>query len=95
MAQAAATAARNLSEKLEQGPVDHDIEVRAKWCETDELQRNPETLRQLNEDFSEREVEAGTGVHRLQHGATVTQRTYQKSFLWAYRSPKGTVIISK
>lgn len=90
---------KEFNRKLEPGPVDHDIDARAKVCENGRVAADPETLRQLNEDFSEREVEAGTGVHRsrirmLRHGGTVTQRTYQQieSFLRTYRSPKATVI---
>jgi hypothetical protein len=43
---------------------------------------DPETLRQL-EDFTERQIANGTGLHRkpirlFKHGKTVTPRTYQR-----------------
>src|SRR5215472_10032549 len=47
-----------------------------------EVAADPETLTLLRQ-YSEREIEAGTGVHRsrirlLRHGGTVTRKTYEK-----------------
>jgi len=68
--------------KLEQGPVDHEIDYKCKVYENGRVAADPETLRQLA-GFSEREIANGTGLHRkpirlFRHGGTVTRRTYQK-----------------
>ena len=73
---------KEIKRKLEQGPVDHEIDYKCKVYENGRVGANPETLRQL-EGFSEREIANGTGLHgkpiRLcRHGETVTRRTYQK-----------------
>lgn len=67
---------KEFKRKLEQGPVDHDIDVKVKICGSGRVAADPEVLGLL-EDFSEREIEDGTGVHRsrvrlLRHGGTVT-----------------------
>jgi hypothetical protein len=68
--------------KLEQGPVDHELDVRCKVYENGWVAAGPETLRQLAQ-FSERQISEGTGMHRkpirvLRHSGTITRRTYQK-----------------
>jgi len=73
---------KEFKRKLEQGPVDHEIDYKCKVYENGRVAANPETLRQL-EGFSEREIANGTGLHRkpirlFKHGGTVTRRTYQK-----------------
>jgi hypothetical protein len=80
---------KEFKRKLEQGPVDHEIEFKCKVYENGRVAADPETLRQLSR-FSEREISNATGLHRkpirlFRHGATVTRRTYQKiaSFLQA------------
>jgi hypothetical protein len=73
---------KEMRRKLEQGPVDHEIDYKCKVYENGRVAADPETLRQL-EEFSEREIANGTGLHRkpiriFRHGRTVTRRTYQK-----------------
>jgi hypothetical protein len=73
---------KEIKRKLEQGPVDHDLDFKCKVYENGRVAGNPETLRQL-EGFSEREIANGTGLHRkpirlFKHGGTVTRRTYQR-----------------
>jgi hypothetical protein len=70
---------KEVKRKLEQGPVDHEIDYRCKVYESGRVAADPETLRQL-EGFSEREIANGTGLHRkpirrFRHGETVTRRT--------------------
>ncbi len=80
---------KEFKRKLEQGPVDHDTDAKVKVYEGGRVAADPELLRLL-EDFSEREIADGAGVHRsrvrlLRHGGTVTPRISQKimSFLKA------------
>ncbi len=73
---------KEFKRKLEQGPVDHDIDVKCKVYENGRVAADPETLRQLA-TLSEREISDATGVHRttirlFRHGGTVTPRTYQR-----------------
>jgi hypothetical protein len=73
---------KEVKRKLEQGPVDHDLDFKCKVYENGRVAAGPEMLRQL-EGFSEREIARGTGLHRkpirlFRHGGTVTRRTYQK-----------------
>jgi hypothetical protein len=73
---------KEFKRKLEQGPVDHAIDVKVKVYEKGRVAADPEMLRRL-EDFSEREIADGAGVHRsrvrlLRHGGTMTHRTYQQ-----------------
>ena len=63
--------------KLEQGPLDHELDVRCKVYENGRVAADPETLGLLKQ-FSEREAPRATGLHRkpirlLRHGGTVTQ----------------------
>ena len=71
---------KEVKRKLEQGPVDHEMDSRVKLYESGRVTADPEMLRRLR-DFSEREIADATGVHRsrvrlLRHGGSVTQRTY-------------------
>lgn len=73
---------KEIKRKLEQGPVDHDIDYKCKVYENGRVAADPETQRQLA-GFSEREIARGTGLHRkpirlLRHGGTVTRRTCEK-----------------
>jgi hypothetical protein len=73
---------KEFKRKLEQGPVDHDLDYKCKVYANGRVAADQETLRQLAE-FSEREIARGTGLHRkpirlFRHGRTVTQRTYRK-----------------
>src|SRR5262249_25484432 len=66
--------------KLEQGPVDHEIEFKCKVYENGRVAANPETLRQLTR-FSERQIRKGTGVRRdtirlIRHGKAVKRSIY-------------------
>lgn len=68
--------------KLEQGPVDHELDFKCKVYENGRVAADPEMLQQLA-GFSEREIANGTGLHRkpiraFRHGGTVTRRTYEK-----------------
>jgi len=63
-------------------PVDHVLDVRCKVYENGRVAADPETL-SLLEQFSERETEDGTGLHRsrirlLRHGGSVIRKTYEK-----------------
>jgi hypothetical protein len=76
-----------VADEEEKGRVDHELDVRYKVYENGRVVAGPEMLRLLAQ-FSEREIENGTGVHRsrirlLRHGGTVTRKTYEKiqSFL--------------
>ena len=73
---------KEFKRKLEQGPVDHEIEFRCKVYENGRVEADPETLRQLA-GSSEREIRRGTGVRRdtirlIRHGRPVKRSTYQK-----------------
>ena len=73
---------KEFKRKLEQGPVDHEIDFKCKVYGNGRVVADPETLRQL-EDFTERQIANGTGMHRkpirlFKHGKTVTPRTYQR-----------------
>jgi len=72
---------KEFKRKLEQGPVDHEIEFKCKVYENDRVAADPETLRQLA-GFSERQIRKGTGVRRdtirlIRHGAGVKRSTYK------------------
>jgi len=73
---------KEFKRKLEQGPVDHDLDVRCKVYENGRVAADPDTLRLLAQ-FSEREISKGTGLHRkpirhLRHGGGVMRKTYEK-----------------
>jgi hypothetical protein len=73
---------KEVKRKLEQGPVDHEIDYKCKVYESGRVAADPETLRQLVR-FSEREIALGTGLDRkpirlFRHGKTVTRRTFHK-----------------
>jgi len=54
---------KEMRRKLEQGPVDHEVEFKCKVYENGRVVADPETIRQLA-GFSEREIASGTGLHR-------------------------------
>jgi hypothetical protein len=73
---------KEVKRKLEQGPVDHEIDYKCKVYENGRVAADPETLRQLA-GFSERQIRAATGVRRdtirlLRHGKGVKRSTYVK-----------------
>jgi hypothetical protein len=73
---------KEIKRKLEQGPVDLEIEPRCKVYENGRVSAGPEMLQQLA-GFSEREIARGTGLHRkpirlFRHGVTVTRTTYHR-----------------
>ena len=78
---------KEFKRKLEQGPVDHEVECKCKVYENGRIVAGPETLRQLA-SLSERQISKKTGVHRdtirlIRHGKGVKRSTYEKviSFL--------------
>ena len=73
---------KEFKRKLEQGPVDLDVEFKCKVYENGRVAAGPETLRQLA-NFSERQIREGTGVRRdtirlIRHGKGVKRSTYEK-----------------
>jgi hypothetical protein len=52
---------KDIKRKLEQGLVDHELDVRCKVNENGRVAADPETLRLLKQ-FPEREIEDGTGL---------------------------------
>jgi hypothetical protein len=84
---------KEFKRKLEQGPVDHDVDFKCKVYENGRVAAGPETLRQLA-GFSERQIREGTGVRRdtirlIRHGKGVKRSTYEKviDFLRKNQSP--------
>ena len=68
--------------KLEQGPVDHEVEFKCRVYENGRVVADSETLRQLAK-YSERQIRAGTGLRRdtirlIRHGTGVKRSTYQR-----------------
>ena len=73
---------KEFKRKLEQGPVDHEVEFKCKVYENGRVVAGTETLRQLA-SFSERQICKRTGVHRntirlIRHGKGVKRSTYAK-----------------
>jgi hypothetical protein len=73
---------KEFKRKLEQGPVDHEVDFKCKVYENGRVAAGPETLRQLA-GFSERQIRKGTGVCRdavrlIRHGKGVKRSTYEK-----------------
>jgi hypothetical protein len=73
---------KEFKRKLEEGPVDHDVEFKCKVYENGRIVAGPETLRQLA-SLSERQISKKTGVHRntirlIRHGRGVKRSTYDK-----------------
>jgi hypothetical protein len=84
---------KEFKRKLEQGPVDHEVEFKCKVYENGRVVAGPETLRQLA-SFSERQIRKGTGVDRdtirlIRHGKGVKRSTYERviDFLRENRTP--------
>jgi len=78
---------KEFKRKLEQGPVDHEVEAKCKLYGNGRVAAAPETLRQLVR-FSERQIRAGTGLSRvtirlIRHGGQAKPSTMQRitSFL--------------
>jgi hypothetical protein len=73
---------KEFKRKLEQGPVDHDVEFKCKVYENGRVVAGPETLRLLT-SHSERQIRQATGVRRdtiraMRHGKGVKRSTYEK-----------------
>ena len=73
---------KEFKRKLEQGPVDHEVEFKCRVYKDRRVAADLETLRQLAR-FSEREISKGTGVNRdtirlIRHGKGVKRSTYQR-----------------
>ena len=73
---------KEFKRKLEQGPVDHEVEVKCKVYENGRVVADAETIRQLTR-FSERQIRGGTGLRRdtirsIRHGNGVKRATYQR-----------------
>jgi hypothetical protein len=73
---------KEFKRKLEQGPVDHEVEFKCRVYENGRVAADPETLRQLA-GFSERQIKAGTGLRRdtirlIRHGNGVKRSTYKR-----------------
>jgi hypothetical protein len=73
---------KEVKRKLEQGPVDHEIDYKCKVYENGRVAADPETLRQLA-GLSERQISKRSGVHRdtvrlIRHGKGVKRSTYEK-----------------
>ena len=73
---------KEFKRKLEQGPVDHEVECKCKLYGSRRVAANPETLRQLAW-YSERQIRAGTGLGRdtvrlIRHGGQVKPGTVQR-----------------
>jgi hypothetical protein len=68
--------------KLEQGPVDHETDLKVKVYANGRVAADPETLRALD-DFSEREINKATGlsrriIRRIRHEGQVKPSTMQR-----------------
>src|SRR4029077_16370156 len=73
---------KEFKRKLEQGPVDHEVEFKCKLYDNGRVAAGPETLRLLA-SFSERQIREATGVRRdtiraMRHGKGVKRSTYDK-----------------
>ena len=86
---------KEFKRKLEQGPVDHEVEFKCKVYENGRVVAGPETLRELA-SFSERQIREATGVRRdtirlIRHGKGVRRSTYAKviNFLRANAGPEA------
>jgi len=84
---------KEFKRKLEQGPVDHEVEFKCKVYQNGRVAADPETLRLLA-SLSERQISKRTGVHRdtirlIRHGKGVKRSTYEKviNFLRENASP--------
>jgi len=55
---------KEVKRKLEHGPVDHETDFKVKVYADGRVAADPETLRTLNDDFSEREIRKATGLAR-------------------------------
>lgn len=73
---------KEFKRKLEQGPLDHELEFKCRLYENGRVVAGPETLRQLA-SFSERQIREATGVRRdtirlIRHGKGVKRSTYER-----------------
>jgi len=73
---------KEVKRKLEQGPMDHEIDYKCKVYENGRVAADAETLRQLSR-FSEREINKATGlsrriIRRVRHQGQVKRSTMQR-----------------
>jgi hypothetical protein len=73
---------KEFKRKLEQGPVDHEVEFNCRVYENGRVVADAETIRQPA-SFSERQIRDGSGVRRdtirlIRHGKGVKRSTYAK-----------------
>jgi hypothetical protein len=73
---------KEFKRKLEQGPVDHEVDFKCKVYENGRVVADAGTLRQLAR-FSQRQTRAGTGLRRdtirlLRHGGGAKRSTYER-----------------
>ena len=79
--------------KLEQGPVDHEVDFKVKVYANGRVAANPEILKQL-EAFSEREINTATGLSRriirhIRHEGRVKRSTMQRVMNFLSTTTKG------
>jgi hypothetical protein len=73
---------KEFKRKLEQRPVDHEVEFECKVYENGRVAADAETLRQLAR-YSELQIRVGTGLRRdtirlIRHGGGVKRSTYER-----------------
>src|SRR5712692_6173360 len=74
---------KEFKRKLEQGPVDHEIDAKCRVYENGRVAADSEMLRKLS-NFSEREISKGTGIkdrnaiRAFRHGGAVTRKMYKR-----------------
>jgi hypothetical protein len=86
---------KEFKRKLEQGPLDHDVEFNCKVYENGRVVADAETLRQLAR-FSERQIRKQTGLRRdtirlIRHGKGVKRSTYERVIDFLRSSPAKVV----
>jgi hypothetical protein len=73
---------KEFKRRLEQGPVDHEIDSKCRVYENGKVSADAETLRKIG-NFSEREIREETGIRRdtiryFRHGGAVTRKMYDR-----------------
>src|SRR5713226_6807062 len=74
---------KEFKRKLEQGPVDHEIDAKCRIYENGKVVANPEMLRKVS-NFSERNISRGTGINdrnairAFRHGGSVTRKMFAR-----------------
>jgi hypothetical protein len=83
---------KEFKRKLEQGPVDHEVECKCKRYGSRRVAADPEILRQLTR-YSERQIRAETGLRRdtirlIRHGGQAKPSTMQRITIFLSRKLK-------